>query len=76
VSICHADPCLDQASYVHVQGQVAALYRVYMGRCDPGEEIAAGQLSLAGHPALIRAFPTWFTWSNFSPTVRTARAAA
>jgi DNA-binding HxlR family transcriptional regulator len=76
VSICHADPGLDPASYVHLQGQVAALYRVYMGRCDLSEEIAAGQLTLAGDPALIRAFPTWFNWSNFSPTVRAARAAA
>jgi hypothetical protein len=47
-----------------------------MGRCDLKEEIAAGQLSLAGNPALIRAFPDWFTWSNFSPTVRAARTAA
>jgi hypothetical protein len=76
VSICHADPGLDPASYVHLQGQVAALYRVYMGRCDLSEEIAAGQLTLAGDPALIRAFPTWFNWSNFSPTVRAVRAAA
>jgi DNA-binding HxlR family transcriptional regulator len=72
VSICHADPGLDPASYVHVDGQVAALYRVYMGRCDLNEEIAAGQLTLAGTPTLIRAFPTWFTWSNFSSTVRAA----
>jgi hypothetical protein len=74
-SICHADPGLDPARYVHLQGQVAALYRVYMGRCDLNDEIAAGQLVLAGAPALIRAFPTWFIWSNFSSTVRAARAA-
>jgi hypothetical protein len=65
VSICHADPGLDPASYVHVDGQVVALYRVYMGRRDLDQEIAAGQLTLAGNPALVRAFPTWFTWSNF-----------
>jgi hypothetical protein len=76
VSICHADPGLDPASYVYVDGQLAALYRVYMGRCGLNEEIGAGQLALAGAPALIRAFPTWFTWSNFSSTVRAARAAA
>jgi DNA-binding HxlR family transcriptional regulator len=74
VSICHTDPGLDPANYVHLDGQLAALYRVYMGRCDLHEEIAAGQLTLAGTPALIRAFPTWFTWSNFSATVRAASA--
>jgi DNA-binding HxlR family transcriptional regulator len=74
-SICHADPGLDPAAYVHVEGEVAALYRIYMGRRDLAEEIAAGGLVLAGDPDLVRAFPTWFTWSNFSSTVRGARAA-
>jgi DNA-binding HxlR family transcriptional regulator len=75
-SICHADPGLDPANYVHVRGEVAALYRVYMGRGDLADEIVAGRLTLAGDPDLIRAFPIWFTWSNFSPTVRAARTAA
>jgi DNA-binding HxlR family transcriptional regulator len=75
-SICHADPGLDPASYVHVDGETAALYRVYMGRRDLFDEVAAGSLKLAGDPALVRAFPTWFTWSNFSPTVRAARSVA
>jgi DNA-binding HxlR family transcriptional regulator len=72
VSICHADPGLDPARYVHINGEVAALYRVYMGRRELKDEISAGRLTLAGSPALIRAFPTWFTWSNFSSTVRAA----
>lgn len=70
VSICHADPGLQPGRYVFVRGQTAALYRVYMGRCDLRAEVAAGQLIIAGEPALVNAFPTWFTWSHFAPTVR------
>ncbi|GIF52274.1 transcriptional regulator [Asanoa ferruginea] len=76
VSICHTDPGLDPASYVHLDGYVAALYGVYSGRCELNAQIAAGRLALAGDPALVRAFPSWFTWSSFATTVRAAARSA
>ena len=74
-SICHEDPGLDPARYVYLRGQTAALYRVYMGRSSLADERSTGQVQLSGTPALIHALPTWFTWSNFAPTVRAAAAA-
>lgn len=59
-SVCHADPGLDLAFYVYVTGQTAALYRAYVGG-DLKKEITADQIRLSGTPALVRAFPTWFS---------------
>ena len=70
VSLCHADPLLDDRDYVHVQADTRALYRVYMGRIALRDALDDGSVRLTGLNDLVRAFSRWFTWSNFAPIVR------
>jgi len=52
------------------------LHRVWMGRTTIPEAMRAGTLGIDGPPALVRAFPRWFSFSPFAPKVRKALAAA
>jgi len=51
-----------------------ALYRVYMGRTTLEEACRAREVTIDGLPGLVRAFPKWMAWSNFSPTMRSRLA--
>jgi DNA-binding HxlR family transcriptional regulator len=70
ISVCLHDPGF--ASDVNVAADVAALYKVYLGRLTLEEAIRAGQVTLSGAVTMVRAFPRWFAWSDFAPTVRAA----
>jgi len=48
------------------------LHRVWLGRTSIGRAMAAGLVRLEGPPPLVRAFPRWFAWSPFNPSVRRA----
>ena len=52
------------------------LHRVWMGRITIPEAMRAGTFGIEGPPALVRAFPRWFSFSPFAPKVRKALAAA
>jgi DNA-binding HxlR family transcriptional regulator len=77
VSVCLKHPGFGVDLAVTVD--TATLYRVYLGRAEPGGAIRAGKLTLSGPQALQRGFGKWFTWSAFAPASRSAherRAAA
>lgn len=69
-SLCLQDPGFD--TDVFVTADTAALYGVYLGRLTLLNAIRAGQVTLRGSPGLVRAFPRWFTWSDFAPSIRAA----
>ena len=53
-----------------VTSTTRALYRVYMGRTTLEEASQRGEVKLDGPSAIVRAFPRWMAWSNFSNTMR------
>lgn len=74
VSICLRDPGFE--TDVVVKTDADTLYRVYFGRTTLGQALASRKLELHGAPRIIRAFPRWFTWSSFAPTIRAAATPA
>ena len=67
VSVCLKHPGFEADLYLTTRTRV--LYRVYMGRTTLQDAVHAGDVELEGIPNLVRAFPTWMTWSHFAPTV-------
>jgi hypothetical protein len=57
---------------VVVTADLAALYRVWLGHLSLAAARRAELVRLEGPPALVRAFPTWWTWSPSAPAVRAA----
>ena len=76
-SVCMQDPGF--GSEVFVKADTGALYRVYLGRLSLRQAMRDHLVTVEGASTLVRAFPHWFTWSQFAPVVRDAaerRAAA
>jgi DNA-binding HxlR family transcriptional regulator len=69
-SVCLHDPGFD--TDIFVTADTAALYGVYLGRRTLSSAMREGLVTVVGAPSLVRAFPRWFTWSDFAPTVRAA----
>jgi len=69
-SVCLQDPGFD--TDVFVTADTAALYGVYLGRRTLHSAMLEDLVTVKGPPSLVRAFPRWFTWSDFAPTVRAA----
>ncbi len=70
VSVCLHDPGLEVD--LVVTADTEALYAVYLGRRTLRGAMREDLVRLAGPPALVRAFPGWFAWSDFAPDVRAA----
>ena len=68
VSICLQDPRL--GIDLRVSADIAAFYRVWLGRLPLGETLARRSVRLEGAPGLVRAFPQWFAWSPMAGAVR------
>jgi DNA-binding HxlR family transcriptional regulator len=68
VSVCLHDPGFPVD--VFVAAATAVLYDVYLGRRALPEAIRDGLVTVSGAPALVRAFPSWLTGSDFAPAVR------
>jgi DNA-binding HxlR family transcriptional regulator len=68
VSVCLQYPGFE--TDVYLTARTRSLYRVYMGRTTLEDAIRAGEVALEGLPILVRAFPTWMSWSHFAPTMR------
>jgi DNA-binding HxlR family transcriptional regulator len=69
-SVCLQDPGFDLD--VLVTADIAAFYRVWLGRMTLAEAMRHDTVRLDGTPALVRAFPRWFAWSPFVEAVRAA----
>jgi DNA-binding HxlR family transcriptional regulator len=68
VSVCVHDPGFE--TDIQVTADIGALYDVYLGRRTLAAAMAAGGVELAGSRSVVRAFPRWFTWSDFAPTIQ------
>ncbi len=73
ISVCLRDPGF--ATDVSVVADTKALYGVYLGRRSLQSAIREGLVTVTGLPGMVRAFPRWFTWSDFAPAVRAAAPA-
>ena len=51
---------------------IAAFYRVWLGRMELGQALRGGLVDLEGSPRVRRAFPSWFAWSPMAGPVRAA----
>jgi DNA-binding HxlR family transcriptional regulator len=72
VSVCLQYPGFDID--LLVTADLAAFYQVWMGRVSFAEALERKWVQLDGILALVRAFPTWFTWSPAAEAVRAAAA--
>lgn len=69
-SVCLQNPNFDVD--VLVTADLAAFYRLWLGRTTFAAAVRQGEVRLDGTPADIRSFPHWFTWSPMADTVRAA----
>ncbi len=73
------DTCLKPPAFdtdIEVRTTSRELHRIWLGRTTIAEAVRAGTVEIDGPPALVRAFPQWFSFSPFATTVgRAARAA-
>jgi putative sterol carrier protein len=67
-SVCLHDPGLGVDAFVTADTE--ALYRVYLGKLTLRQAMRDGRVKVEGGPSIVRAFPGWFTWSQFAPVVR------
>jgi DNA-binding HxlR family transcriptional regulator len=70
-SLCLKYPGFDPDLTITSDSQ--SLYRVYMGWMSFETLIRRRLASIKGPKPLVKAFPGWMTWSNFSETVRKTR---
>jgi DNA-binding HxlR family transcriptional regulator len=70
VSVCLRHPRFEID--LVVSADIAAFYRVWLGRIPLSEALRGGGVRLQGTPALARAFPQWFSWSPMAEAVRAA----
>ena len=68
VSVCRSDPGFEVDVHITVRG--AALLRVWAGWSDLADELEAGRVVVAGRPALVRRWPSWFAWAPYRDVVR------
>jgi DNA-binding HxlR family transcriptional regulator len=70
VSVCLKNPGFDID--VIVSADIAAFYRVWLGRVTLTEALRKQQVRLDGASADVRAFSGWFAWSPMVDAVRAA----
>jgi DNA-binding HxlR family transcriptional regulator len=73
-SVCLEHPGFDVE--LVVSADVAAFYRVFLGRMPFERALRAKLIQLKGMPNLVRAFPDWFAWSPMAEVVRSYTAPA
>jgi hypothetical protein len=69
-SVCLKDPgfTLDLV----VAADLAAFYRVWLGRSAVASALHRGEIRVEGAPADVRSFSRWFAWSPMAKAVRAA----
>lgn len=70
VSVCLQHPRFEVD--LRVNADIAAFYRVWLGRTPLDQALSEGQVRLEGMPTLVRSFPRWFAWSPMAESVRAA----
>jgi DNA-binding HxlR family transcriptional regulator len=70
-SVCSADPGYDVD--VHVESDLALLYKVFLGRTDLRQAVRDGSLSFHGPRALVRRMPEVLQLSVMAPVVAANR---
>lgn len=73
VNLCLTDPGFELN--VLVTADVAAFFKVWLGRVSFQEALDAEQIRVEGIPKMTRTFPHWFALSEAAPEVRAARVA-
>jgi DNA-binding HxlR family transcriptional regulator len=74
VEICIEDPGFEPD--VHVEADIAAMVRVWLGDIAFESAANAGQIRVIGPRNLTRAFPSWLMLSHFARVARPQRDAA
>lgn len=72
VTLCLTDP--GHEINVLVSADLAAFFKLWLGRIDYHEALRGYDVRVDGIPRLVRAFPDWFAWSAAAPAVRAARS--
>jgi DNA-binding HxlR family transcriptional regulator len=70
VSVCLQNPGFEVD--VLVSADIAAFYRVWLGRVSLADMLRDESVRLDGMPSAVRAFPRWFAWSPMADAVRAA----
>jgi DNA-binding HxlR family transcriptional regulator len=73
VSVCLQHPKFEID--LSVRADLAAFYRVWLGRIPLAAALADGSVRVNGAPPVVRGFAQWFAWSPMAPAVRDAAAA-
>jgi DNA-binding HxlR family transcriptional regulator len=68
VDVCLNDPGFEVG--LHVDADIAAMARVWLGDLAFAEAVRSKKIRLAGMPDLIRQFPTWLQLSHFATVPR------
>jgi hypothetical protein len=66
-SICLTGPGFDVD--LLIKADIAAFYKVWLGRCLLADALDVGLVEIEGAPSLVRAFPRWLQWSPFKDAV-------
>lgn len=70
VSVCFKNPGFE--TDLMVTADIAAFYKVWLGRISLESALREGLVEIDGPPALARAFPRWLQWSHLAGAVRAA----
>jgi hypothetical protein len=73
VSVCLQHPRFEID--LSVRSDLAAFYRVWLGRMPLTAALADGSVRVDGAPAAVRGFTQWFARSPMAPAVRDAARA-
>jgi DNA-binding HxlR family transcriptional regulator len=73
VSVCLTHPGFD--TDILVTADLSSFFQLWLGRISYKEALESQQVQVEGLPALVKAFPTWFTWSPAAPVVGAFRQA-
>jgi DNA-binding HxlR family transcriptional regulator len=73
VSVCLQHPKFEVD--LRVRADLAAFYRVWLGRIPLTAALADGSVRVDGEPDVVRGFGHWFAWSPMAPAVREAAKA-
>lgn len=68
VTLCMTDPGFEID--VLVRADLAAFFKLWLGRISYEEALDSGNVQVDGLPRLVSAFPDWFAWSAAHTTVR------
>jgi DNA-binding HxlR family transcriptional regulator len=71
-SVCYSDPGFEVDALL--QGELAMLYRAWLGDVDLRTALRDGDLSLTGRHAVVRGLPGWLRLSLVAPFIQAARA--